>query len=541
MDLGVQNGSGAIQWKPTRLLVDRGSALKLNIPGGFLNGTPGKRINITPSSSAPLDWLSLWIKGKDGYYSYASSANDSTLSYHESKPGRVDALIYGGTASGEQTNPWTFQMFFDNEFTTRTVEGIVPPTPPAPAPSTLLAFDDSEADLPAPPPATPVGQVGVDYDAQMMWSGDIVFVEAEGLPPGLGYDPETGEIGGIPTEPGTFEATFTAWTSADEAGISTHSIEILPVTGAPEFTNTPPAAVAGQAWTWTPTFAHGAETLIAEDLPLGLTLDFDTKTISGTFTLPGGFDVPLRAANLAGITAWETFTVNVQPNPGAPVIPAPAPVAVVAGQTVNHTPTVGAFGDFIEMEGEVPGTSWDPVNGTLIETPVATGAFSVQLRGENEHGPGPWVPWTVTVLEDFAPVFQGFADDAGLTAQDATATATPFNDGVSNLLKFAFNMDASRADNRVLVPGIGTAGLPAGSTEVNGATRTIRIEYLRRRFSTLTYTPKFSTTLAFFSAGTGTEISATPVDEFYERVIWEETVPASTERYFWTVEVSGIP
>lgn len=32
-----------------------------------------------------------------------------------------------------------------------------------------------------------------------------------GLPPGLDYDPDTGEIYGTPTEPGTYPITVTFW------------------------------------------------------------------------------------------------------------------------------------------------------------------------------------------------------------------------------------------------------------------------------------------------------------------------------------------
>ncbi|GAA5127857.1 hypothetical protein JIN84_08090 [Luteolibacter yonseiensis] len=83
----------------------------------------------------------------------------------------------------------------------------------------------------------------------------------------------------------------------------------------------------------------------------------------------------------------------------------------------------------------------------------------------------------------------------GLDGPYLIPSASPRQDGISNLLKFAFNMDptvASSGASSQLQPGEGTSGLPA-IRRVSGG---LRIDYLRRKDSPgLKYRPQFSSTL----------------------------------------------
>jgi hypothetical protein len=116
---------------------------------------------------------------------------------------------------------------------------------------------------------------------------------------------------------------------------------------------------------------------------------------------------------------------------------------------------------------------------------------------------------------------------AGLAGPNAQATATPFGDGVPNLLKYAFNMNPGGADRRTLVPGTGTVGLPVMRI-VSGS---VRYEFLRRKNSGLIYTPQQSSNLsgASWQAATGTT-TVTPIDENWERVEIQQA--PGTARFF---------
>jgi hypothetical protein len=123
-----------------------------------------------------------------------------------------------------------------------------------------------------------------------------------------------------------------------------------------------------------------------------------------------------------------------------------------------------------------------------------------------------------------------------LSGINATPTATPFNDKVSNLLKFAFNMNASGPDVRVLATD-GVAGLPQVTLDRSGAQPVLRLQFLRRKSSGLIYTPQRSSNLGDFVEMTGTQ-TVTSIDSQWERVSISEPVSSATPSSFARVQVS---
>lgn len=65
--------------------------------------------------------------------------------------------------------------------------------------------------------------------------------------------------------------------------------------------------------------------------------------------------------------------------------------------------------------------------------------------------------------------FDSWIQGTTLVGADAEPGATPFNDGVPNLLKYAFNLNPNGPDSRILTTGIGTAGLPLLTVSRPGA------------------------------------------------------------------------
>ncbi len=113
-----------------------------------------------------------------------------------------------------------------------------------------------------------------------------------------------------------------------------------------------------------------------------------------------------------------------------------------------------------------------------------------------------------------------WAESYGLSAADATPTAEPFDDGVPNLLKYAFNMPLTGPNVSGLAPGTGNSGLPAITAPNTGSPpESIRVEFIRRRNSGLIYTPLYSINgLSNFIPMTAAE-TVTTIDANWERVV----------------------
>ena len=99
---------------------------------------------------------------------------------------------------------------------------------------------------------------------------------------------------------------------------------------------------------------------------------------------------------------------------------------------------------------------------------------------------------------------------------------TPYNDGVVNLLKYAFNLSPTGPACLTLTEG-GTSGLP----RVMHVGDKLRLEFVRRTAEKnpgITYTPEFCTGLGGWESINVVEISADAIgtDGVWERVVVED-------------------
>lgn len=113
-----------------------------------------------------------------------------------------------------------------------------------------------------------------------------------------------------------------------------------------------------------------------------------------------------------------------------------------------------------------------------------------------------------------------WAESYGLSPADAAPTAEPFDDGVPNLLKYAFNMALTGPNVSGLTPGTGNSGLPSiTAPSTGGPPDSIRVEFIRRRNNGLIYTPLYSINgLSNFIPMTATP-AVTIIDASWERVV----------------------
>ncbi len=218
----------------------------------------------------------------------------------------------------------------------------------------------------------------------------------------------------------------------------------------------------------------------------------------------------------------------IQSAPDAPLVAPveifsqPASVRAEEGATVELSVLAIGHNWRYQWYRGSPGDVSQPVGGefaNILTVPVTETPETYWVRVS--RGYGVWVDSdaaTVSVLPDI-PTFAEWAGESGLVGADATAKATPHGDGVSNLLKYAFNLNPSAADYRTLAAGGSeSAGLPAKNIEVDGTGAiSITIEYLRRRDSGLIYTPVISPDLVNWTPILAAE-TVTTIDDEWERV-----------------------
>ena len=203
------------------------------------------------------------------------------------------------------------------------------------------------------------------------------------------------------------------------------------------------------------------------------------------------------------------------------------------GQSLNvSAPTINGAHAADFTITTLPSSTVAPTGFTTFAvrfTPSAPGARTAALHlGNNDADEN---PFDIALTATSITAASGF--DAWLPAglSDRTPLGIPHQDGVPNLLKYAFNLNPNAPDYRVMSPG-GIAGLPSFRRTQAGNATVFRFEFIRRIGSGLAYTPqkRDSLTAVDWTALSSLPV-ATPVDELWERVVYEEpvnplTVPA---------------
>ena len=202
----------------------------------------------------------------------------------------------------------------------------------------------------------------------------------------------------------------------------------------------------------------------------------------------------------------------------------------------------GNVGDFAVASAPAatlfPGAS---TTFTVTFTPGASGSRGSTLRvASNDADENPFDIALTGQGVSAQTAYNNAIASTSLTGNDALPTATPFGDGVENLLKYAFNMNLAGPDASTLPPGTGTSGLPSITTPAAAPAGTLRFEFLRRKGSGLIYTPEKSTTLDNPSWLPLTAAPAiTSINDQWERVIYTEAPdPVPAPACFGRVEVT---
>ncbi|WP_035604436.1 hypothetical protein [Haloferula sp. BvORR071] len=267
--------------------------------------------------------------------------------------------------------------------------------------------------------------------------------------------------------------------------------------------------IVGSQTTGFPTTTAAVERLDGTPLASGSVLDFGPVATNTALEIPvkirNAGQAPLVLPNVAMHQESGPFSVNYL-----------GPVVLDPGASITAT---------VKLQS----TQLGDRTGLLKITSNSSSSpdFSLNLKGR------------ITTFTEAA--YSSFTSAAGLQGDDAADDATPHDDGVANLLKFAFNMDASKPDHRMLEPG-GSSGLPRCSVVEEFGQTWLQVEYIAHYSNVmLTYTPKWSASLApgSFVAMTG-PVSQYPLpQEGWKRVIARQSInPAIHTRRFAIVEVT---
>lgn len=205
------------------------------------------------------------------------------------------------------------------------------------------------------------------------------------------------------------------------------------------------------------------------------------------------------SADAAVVLGRSSVTVGWNPNPEASV----------AGYKVLLGTKSGTFSK-VQNVGKVTSHAFTGLS------PSTTYYFAVQAYDSTYQVSELSSVLTFTIPEAVG-AFDTWAANGGLGGLLADTKVSPFADGVPNLVKFAFNLNAGGPDCRMLQSGTGTAGLPIFTMDRSGAQPLFKVEYLRRKLAGLVYTPKVSTDLKNYSTMSGTT-TVTAIDADWERV-----------------------
>ena len=242
----------------------------------------------------------------------------------------------------------------------------------------------------------PDGTVNVAYPTQTLpaatgGTGPYTYA-ATNLPPGLTFDPVTRQISGTPTTSGT----FTIMVNVTDAANGTISVPYtLKVSG---ILNLPGATLAsgkvGVAYTpqTLPAVTGGTApyTYAVTGLPAGLSFDPATRTISGTPTAGGTFNVTMKANDSGSLSTSTDYTLNVTIDP-----PAVSTMTICSGNSATLTvqnPLTGVTYNFYSSTGNTPVGS-----GTTFTTPVLTVTTTYYAEAVSGTAVSTRVPVTVTV------------------------------------------------------------------------------------------------------------------------------------------------
>ncbi len=260
--------------------------------------------------------------------------------------------------------------------------------------------------------ATLSGQVGSSFSYSLIASnGATSFSFVSGtLPPGLTFYPNLGQIGGSPTQTGTFVVTLGA-TNAFGTGTTAFTITINNPSVATPVINSS-STINGEVgfpveYSILATNGVTSFSLVSGTFPPGVFMV--QGSIQGVPTQAGTFTVTVGASNAAGTgTAPLTFIIGSANTLSLiPVITSPTSVTGNVGIGFDYPITstdpsfTGLTGYSLVSGSLPPGLAFNSLLDEIDGTPTQTGVWVVTVGNSNKYGTG---TAAVTITITPAPV-----------------------------------------------------------------------------------------------------------------------------------------
>jgi hypothetical protein len=370
----------------------------------------------------------------------------------------------------------------------------------------------------APPPSTGNVVSVYNHTCSVIGTAPVTFAVTTGaLPTGLTLS-SAGVISGTPSTVGTFNGVITAANGLAPAATQNFTVVIAPATaGTLTLTATLRSLGSGSDEHWSVAWITKSDGTFVKTVDIrGNELNF--------WDVHWNDHCSTWYAARGASQALDGFTSATSPSYAAPLV-----VSWNGRDASNNLMPDGTYKLWVQYAENIDPASGPFTTGGLTWTKGTT-ASTVNPPNQGSNFTAMSLVWTPTLS-----AYDSWAVSAGLGA-GADPAAAPKGDGVTNLQKFAFNMDGSKADLRRLVVGAGgLAGLP-GTEVASGPV--LRMEYIRRKAATnpgITYTAQFGSDLTGWTTVVG---QATSIDNTWERVLVTDPPPGGNPKRFGRVKVS---
>ena len=228
--------------------------------------------------------------------------------------------------------------------------------------------------------------------------------------PGLAFDGSTRMLSGTPTTAGTYEMTYRVTDADGDADSLSFSISVLEGDTAPSFQG----GVPGQRYTVGETIrplvlpeaagGNGALSYALTPAVPGLTFDPSTRTLTGTPTTAGTYEMTYRVTDADGDADSLSFSITVLEGDTAPSFGDGVPdQSYTVGETIRPLVLPEAAGGngalSYALTPAVPGLMFDGSTRTLTGTPTTAGTYEMTYRVTDADGDAGHLSFRITVHE----------------------------------------------------------------------------------------------------------------------------------------------
>ena len=538
------------------------TGLSLNASTGAITGTP----SIGGASSFTITATD--GNGATGSRAYTVTINAAIAVNPASLPNGTIGVAYAQTVSATGgSGTYTFSVSsgaLPAGLTLNASTGAVTGTPSAAATSafTITATDGNGASGSRPysvtinaavtvnPASLPGGTVGAAYSQGISATGGTgtytFSVTAGALPAGLALNPTTGVLSGTPSSAATSIFTVTATDGSGATGARAYTVTIN--AGIAVNPAALPAATAGAPYNQSVSATGGSGTYTFSvslgTLPVGLTLNAATGSITGTPTTAATSSFTITATDGNGATGSRPYTFTV--NAAVTVNPATLPAGTVGAaysQTVSAAGGNGSY-TYSVSAGVLPsGLTLNVGTGVVSGTPTAAATSAFTIRATDGNGAIGSRAYSVTVNAGIAVNPAALPSAAVGAAYSQTVLATGGSGAYtfsisSGSLPPGLTINASTGLITGSASAAGTSSFTVTATDGNGATGS--------RAFTFTVNPTLALNPATLPGGTaGTAYTQTMVatggSGTYTFSVSAGSLPAGLSLNAATGLVSGTP